>query len=97
MISKSFCILPWVHLSTRPHGRVRACCNAQVIDKESSLFNLGYDDLLSVWNSKYMRDIRLQMIKGEIPESCKTCLKKKNWGILLKEYGKQDIGQSIPI
>jgi len=26
--SKTFCILPWVHLSTRPNGHMRVCCTA---------------------------------------------------------------------
>jgi hypothetical protein len=26
--SETFCILPWVHLSTRPDGQVRVCCTA---------------------------------------------------------------------
>ena len=28
MTSKTFCILPWVHLSTRPDGQMRVCCTA---------------------------------------------------------------------
>ena len=28
MISKTFCLLPWVHLSTRPDGSMRVCCTA---------------------------------------------------------------------
>lgn len=27
-VSKTFCILPWIHLSTRPNGELRICCNA---------------------------------------------------------------------
>ncbi len=27
-LSKTFCILPWVHLSTRPDGQMRVCCTA---------------------------------------------------------------------
>ncbi|MCB0419428.1 MAG: twitch domain-containing radical SAM protein [Bdellovibrionales bacterium] len=27
-ISPTFCILPWIHLSTRPNGHVRLCCTA---------------------------------------------------------------------
>jgi hypothetical protein len=27
-ISKTFCILPWIHLSTRPDGSMRVCCTA---------------------------------------------------------------------
>lgn len=28
MTSKTFCILPWIHLSTRPDGQMRVCCTA---------------------------------------------------------------------
>jgi len=28
MKSKTFCALPWVHLSTRPNGHMRVCCTA---------------------------------------------------------------------
>ena len=28
MVSKTFCILPWIHLSTRPNGHLRVCCTA---------------------------------------------------------------------
>lgn len=28
MISKTFCVLPWIHLSTRPNGHMRVCCTA---------------------------------------------------------------------
>ena len=27
-ISPTFCILPWIHLSTRPNGHMRVCCTA---------------------------------------------------------------------
>ena len=27
-ISPTFCILPWIHLSTRPNGHIRLCCTA---------------------------------------------------------------------
>ena len=26
--SDTFCILPWIHLSTRPDGSMRVCCTA---------------------------------------------------------------------
>ena len=26
--SKTFCALPWMHLSTRPDGNMRVCCTA---------------------------------------------------------------------
>jgi hypothetical protein len=37
--SNTFCILPWIHLSSRPDGRMRICCTANassVLDPDSS-------------------------------------------------------------
>ena len=28
MTDKTFCVLPWLHLATHPHGKVTLCCNA---------------------------------------------------------------------
>lgn len=49
--------------------------------------NLNHTDLLSGWNNLYMRSVRNQMLKGEIPPSCSKCFKeeaaghrsKRNW------------------
>ena len=29
--SDTFCLLPWVHLSTRPDGSMRVCCTAKQV------------------------------------------------------------------
>lgn len=90
-LSKTFCILPWVHLSTRPDGSMRVCCTANASsvgptndkshggmigvlkDEEGRPNNLNVSDFLSSWNSNYMKNVRLQMINGEEPPSCRKC------------------------
>lgn len=90
-LSKTFCILPWIHLSTRPDGSMRVCCTANASsvgptndkshggmigvlkDEEGRPNNLNVSDFLSSWNSTYMKNVRLQMINGEEPPSCKKC------------------------
>ena len=90
-LSKTFCILPWVHLSTRPDGSMRVCCTANASsvgptndkshggmigvlkDEEGRPNNLNVSDFLSSWNSTYMKNVRLQMINGEEPPSCRKC------------------------
>jgi len=41
--SKTFCILPWVHLSTRPDGQMRVCCtaNASAVGPTNDKLNGG--------------------------------------------------------
>ena len=36
-ISPTFCILPWIHLSTRPNGHMRLCCTANA--SSAGVFN----------------------------------------------------------
>lgn len=104
-ISPTFCILPWIHMSTRPNGHMRVCCTANassagatndkkwggevgiVKNDDGKPANLNHTDLLSGWNNLYMRSVRTQMLKGEIPASCSKCFKeeaaghrsKRNW------------------
>ncbi len=96
-MSKTFCPLPWIHLATRPNGDVRVCCTANASgagkedDKEAGLvkqdgiaMNLRDHTIEEVFNSHHMRRTRLQMIKGEIPESCRKCFAEEERGITSK-------------
>ena len=64
----SFCIDPFIHLATRPLGIVKTCCNTDM-----HIGNLNDDDLETLWNSKYMKNIRLKILKGEKVSNCKRC------------------------
>lgn len=97
-VSDTFCILPWVHLSTRPDGSMRVCCTANASsvgptndkehggmvgvlkDDEGKPNNLNVTDFQSSWNSRYMKNVRKQMMNGEIPSSCAKCFKEEAAG-----------------
>ena len=96
--SDTFCILPWVHLSTRPDGSMRVCCTANASsvgptndkehggmvgilkDDEGRPNNLNVTDFQTAWNSKYMKNVRRQMMNGEVPPSCVKCFKEEAAG-----------------
>ena len=93
-MSKTFCVLPWIHLATRPNGDVRVCCTANASGagptdkKEEGLvkhngvtMNLRDHTIEEVWNSPQMKHTRLQMLNGEIPVSCKKCFIEESNGI----------------
>lgn len=97
--SKTFCALPWVHLSTRTDGRVRLCCTATA--SSVSKFNKGGDagiimtdkqhhanfasmGIDEAWNSDYMKAVRLKMLNGDVPESCVKCFKEEAEGLRSK-------------
>lgn len=95
--SKSFCPLPWIHLATRPNGDVRLCCtaNASGADKEDEKeaglikhnglrMNLQDHSVEEIWNSDYMKSVRLQMLNNEIPTGCKKCFEEESKGITSK-------------
>jgi len=97
-ISPTLCILPWIHLSTRPNGHVRLCCTANassaaatnvgprqgeigVLKEDDGIpSNLGHHDMLSSWNNKFMRAVRLMMLEGKIPPPCTKCFTEEQAG-----------------
>jgi len=107
-ISNTFCILPWIHLSTRPDGSMRVCCTANASsvgptndkqhggmigvlkDDEGRPNNLNITDFQSSWNSKYMRNVRKQMLNGEQPPSCVKCYKEEAAGHRSKRQWETD-------
>lgn len=91
-------------MATRPNGDVRLCCTsnasgAGVVDsKEIGLvkdngvrMNLRDHTIKEVWNSKFMRDTRSQMVSGTVPESCTKCFSEESKGIKSKRYWETEV------
>ena len=109
-ISDTFCILPYIHLSSRPGGKLRVCCvaNASSVQEPNSSnkigggevgvvktdagepINLDSVSLEEAWNSKYMRNIRLNMFNNEIPAPCVKCFKEEQTGHTSKRMWETD-------
>jgi len=49
-------------------------------DESGKPNNLNVSDFLSSWNSTYMKNVRKQMLNGEIPPSCAKCFKEEAAG-----------------
>lgn len=95
--SSTFCALPWIHVATRPNGDARLCCgsnasqatkgilDAGLVKRENgSLANFGTDTLSSAFNNQFMRDVRVTMLKSEIPSSCAKCFEEEANGVVSK-------------
>lgn len=93
----NLCPLPWIHVATRPNGDVRVCCTANASgageedNKEVGLvtdngknMNLQDYSLAEVWNSDYMKSVRLQMLNNQVPPSCTKCFEEEANGIVSK-------------
>lgn len=85
-MSKTFCILPWMHLATTSTGNLRVCCNStpgkNLIAKEDGTpYKLNKDSLEEAWNSEVYKTIRKQMLAGERPEMCTRCFREEDAGV----------------
>lgn len=95
--TKTFCVLPWIHLATRANGDMRLCCSANASGTDGSDTMIGFvkDDQgnpanfrnsppMTAWNNEYMRNVRTTMLRGEIPASCTKCFKEESLGVTSK-------------
>ena len=80
----TFCIQPFMHLSTTPNGQIRLCCRSQKIaDAADTTFK-------DVWYSDRMNEIRKHMINGnkkQLPE-CVNCWSMESKGIMSLRQGQ---------
>ena len=88
MESKSFCVLPWIHLATHPIGTVTPCCITDMTNSISTAAHpdgrhlfLGKDKLEDITNTSKFNEIRRQMINGEFPNVCQKCYKYEDGGV----------------
>lgn len=103
-MSKTFCPLPWIHMATRPNGDVRVCCTANasgageedvkdagLVKHNGQVMNLQHSTISEVWNSNYMKSVRLQMLDGKVPTSCTKCFEEESKGIVSKRQWETQV------
>lgn len=73
--SKTFCVLPWVNISTDPDGSIKPCCvSMDTIKKpDNTFYNLGSDTIEEIYNSDHFVEIRKKMLAGQKVEGCQNC------------------------
>jgi organic radical activating enzyme len=81
---KFLCSLPWEHLSLHPHGHSSPCCevdwasplafakNKQDGEYTMKVLNVN-DGIPAIVNSDSYKQIRKEMLDGEVPSACMTC------------------------
>ncbi|MCP4910322.1 MAG: twitch domain-containing radical SAM protein [Bacteroidetes bacterium] len=77
IVAKHFCALPFTQFSTFNHGRHRLCCMAQEPEVDNPT-----DDLETVWNGDYMKNVRKRMHDGEALKECRDCYDLERQGIM---------------
>lgn len=111
--SPSFCVLPWIHLATRPNGDMRICCVANASGADSGDYTVGLVKMedgkpanfahnlpSEAFNNDYMKSVRKTMLAGEVPASCLKCYEEEQQGIASKriwETGTWHLQEGIDI
>ncbi len=71
MMNNTICAIPWVHLNIIPNGKVYPCC--MTTDFTGYAGDLNNQTIEEIWNSDYMKKVRVEMINGEKPNMCSRC------------------------
>ncbi|MBT5094857.1 MAG: twitch domain-containing radical SAM protein [Halobacteriovoraceae bacterium] len=91
--SKTFCMLPWVHLDLLQNGAVYPCCRAEQLEPYG---NVEAQSIDQIWNSPKIKELRLQMLAGKKSAYCTDCYKSEECGgvsfrqIHNKSYGHEE-------
>ena len=72
--SKTFCILPFIHLYSEPNGEMKPCCIAAGFDDPINLKNTSIED---AFNSSQMKELRKDMLSGIENKVCGVCYSKE--------------------
>lgn len=92
-VSPTFCVLPWIHRFTNIGGEVQVCCvseeyNNNNIDDDGiplNVLRVQDDDILM--NTHFMKNLRLEMMKGKWPRFCERCrVTEKDGGFSRRQF-----------
>ena len=79
--SKTFCMLPWVHLYMNADGSSHPCCLTD-FSVAKPLGDCNTTSLEEIWNSEDMRQLRNNMLIGQASESCNKCYEQEANGFV---------------
>lgn len=91
-VSKTFCVLPWMHMAVTTTGIMRVCCNStpgmnHIMKSDGKPYRINRDDVEEAWNSESYRSIRRQLLAGERPAMCHPCFREEDSGIRSPRIG----------
>jgi organic radical activating enzyme len=75
--SKTFCMMPWVHMHAFPDGRAYPCCSANYWNPVG---DLRVDTIETVWNQEGYRTIRQNMLNDNTCKECTRCYEQESSG-----------------
>jgi radical SAM protein with 4Fe4S-binding SPASM domain len=72
----TLCVIPWMHLNFEPDGKVIPCCLTSYHQYYAG--DLTKETIEEVWNSKNMKDLRVEFLNNKKPKICATCFNREN-------------------
>jgi radical SAM protein with 4Fe4S-binding SPASM domain len=91
--SKTFCMMPWLHLHAFPDGRAYPCCFA--LD-QYPVGDLNKDSMETVFNSKDMKKMSLNMLDDRPSRQCTKCYDQEKSGFFsLRLSSNKHFGHNI--
>ena len=86
----SMCILPWNHVHTNTDGIIGPCCisNHGVYRRDS--LSISNYSVLEATNSKFMKQLRVDMMNGIENPACETCYYQESLGNQSVRTGKNN-------
>ena len=81
-MSKTYCAFPFSHQYVHMSGSVRLCCATMdnAVNDKGQRFHVNNDSLEKIWNSDYMKQVRLKMLRGEPLKECTKCVDQETRG-----------------
>tara|TARA_X000000950_G_scaffold289358_1_gene412313 strand:+ start:16538 stop:17833 length:1296 start_codon:yes stop_codon:yes gene_type:complete len=101
-MKNKFCILPFMHLSTRTNGAMQLCCHANSGSAEDyrsighnrkntgEFVYVDKDRPSEYWNTEYYKNIRKQFLEGKAPKECRACYKEEASGYRSKRQWENE-------
>lgn len=83
--SKTFCMLPFMHIYGSAGGDMVPCCEAQEIP-----LNKPGETALESWNNENYRELRRALAEDERPERCNVCWHNEDSGIVSNRQQWED-------
>jgi MoaA/NifB/PqqE/SkfB family radical SAM enzyme len=71
--SKTFCMIPWVHLHTSPLGVAAPCCISESASTVNGMGNAKTQSFMELVNSEKMKQLRVDMVNEVSNTECTKC------------------------
>lgn len=91
--SKTFCMLPWVHMHAFPDGRAYPCC---LSDYWHPVGDLRKNTMKEVWNQQPYQTMRQNMLEDKPCKECTKCYEQEQNGFFsMRNDANRNYGQHI--